>query len=240
MIRITYLGHSGFLAETERFCLLFDWSEGELPPLPEKPLLVFASHRHQDHFQPRIFTLDDGSRNVTFFLGHDLRLTDSRKQRWGVSPETYERCRVMAGNEIISLPGITVEALPSTDEGVAFLVTCDGRTIYHAGDLNWWHWEGEPSPWNENMERDFKQYMEPLRGRPIHLAFAPLDPRQEQAADWGFRYLLELADVRRIVPMHQWGDPSPTRQFCATYPELAHRVLTLEVPRETVVVNDPG
>ena len=55
MMRVTFLGHSGFLMESESVCLLFDWSEGELPPLPEKPLFVFASHRHQDHFQPRIF-----------------------------------------------------------------------------------------------------------------------------------------------------------------------------------------
>ena len=31
----------------------------------------------------------------------------------------------------------------------------------------------------------------------------------------GFRYLLELAQVERIVPMHQWGNPNPTREFCA-------------------------
>ena len=49
MMRVTFLGHSGFLMESESVCLLFDWSEGELPPLPEKPLFVFASHRHQDH-----------------------------------------------------------------------------------------------------------------------------------------------------------------------------------------------
>ena len=55
MIRATFLGHSGFLVELDNACLLFDWSEGALPPLPQKPLLVFASHRHQDHFQPRIF-----------------------------------------------------------------------------------------------------------------------------------------------------------------------------------------
>ena len=152
MIQATFLGHSGFLVETASACLLFDWSEGELPPLPEKPLLVFASHRHQDHFQPQIFALDDGNRNVCFLLGSDLKLTDSRRQRWHISSETASRCHVMKGGDSVAIGSARVEALTSTDEGVAFLVSCDGLTIYHAGDLNWWHWEGEDPNWNRNME----------------------------------------------------------------------------------------
>ena len=31
MIKVTYLGHSGFLAELEDVCLLFDYYKGELP-----------------------------------------------------------------------------------------------------------------------------------------------------------------------------------------------------------------
>ena len=49
-MRISFLGHSGFLLELPSATLLFDWSEGELPTLrPGRPLLVFASHHHEDH-----------------------------------------------------------------------------------------------------------------------------------------------------------------------------------------------
>lgn len=233
MIRVTFLGHSGFLVELEAACLLFDWSEGELPSLPEKPLLVFASHRHQDHFQPRIFTLDDDSREVSFFLGSDLKLTESRKQRWNIPPETAAHCHVLKGGETVRMGAAAVETLTSTDEGVAFLVTCSGHTIYHAGDLNWWHWVGEDPAWNRNMESNFKRYIEPLRGRHIDLAFAPLDPRQKNAASWGFRYLLELADISHIVPMHQWKNPQPTRDLCAAYPQLALAIAPLEISGQT-------
>ena len=235
MIRAVFLGHSGFLVETESTCLLFDWSEGELPELPEKPLLAFASHRHQDHFQPKIFALDDGSRKVSFLLGSDLKLTDSRRRRWNISADTAARCHVLKGGNTVTVDNVTAEALTSTDEGVAFLVTCGGTTIYHAGDLNWWHWDGEDPNWNRNMESDFKRYIEPLRGRVIDLAFAPLDPRQEAAAHWGFRYLLDLADIRRIVPMHQWKNPQPTREFCAAYPQFARQVVPMETPGQGIV-----
>ena len=48
---ITYINHSGFFVELDTVCLLFDWWKGELPELPDKPLLVFVSHRHADHFR---------------------------------------------------------------------------------------------------------------------------------------------------------------------------------------------
>ena len=67
-MRVTFLAHSGFLIELERLLLLFDWWKNELPPLPEKPLLVFASHSHEDHFSPRIFSLDNGQRDICFLM----------------------------------------------------------------------------------------------------------------------------------------------------------------------------
>ena len=49
MIKVTYLGHSGFLAELEDVCLLFDYYKGELPELdPDKKMAVFVSHSHYD------------------------------------------------------------------------------------------------------------------------------------------------------------------------------------------------
>lgn len=228
-MRVTFLAHSGFAVELEQVCLLFDWWKGELPPLPaDKPLLVFASHRHEDHFNPAVFSLDDGSRTVRFLLGHDIRLTERNLARWGVPAETAEKCLSLGGNDRAEpLPGIAVETLPSTDEGVAFVVTAEGRTIYHAGDLHWWHWEGEDKAWNRNMEVNFKRYLTPLEGRTLDLAMVPLDPRLEGAADWGLTYFLEHTDPRRVLPMHQWGDFALTGRFLARHPQWADRVVPI-------------
>ena len=123
-----------------------------------------------------------------------------------------------------------IEALPSTDEGEAFLVTADGQTIFHAGDLNWWHWEGEDKGWNRNMEVNFKKYAEPLRGRTIDLAMLPLDPRLGEAGFWGPAYFLETADIRRFLPMHQWGDFCFTWKFLEKHPAFTDRVLPVKEP----------
>jgi L-ascorbate metabolism protein UlaG (beta-lactamase superfamily) len=238
VIAVTYLFHSGFWVDLPGQCLLFDWWKGELPPLPDKPLTVFVSHRHPDHFNPRIFTLDNGEREVRFVLGRGIRLTDRTREKWGLTPATAAKCRVVAGGETLALPGLEVEALPSTDMGVAFLVRAGETVLYHAGDLNWWHWEGEDPAWNRNMEVDFKRDLEPLRGRRIDLAMAPLDPRLGAAEGWGLEYLLKTALVRRVLPMHQWEDPSPTARFCAAHPQWAGIVETVSRPGQTFLLEE--
>ena len=233
-MRAVFLDHSGFLVELDSAALLFDWWKGELPAIkPGVPLYVFASHVHPDHFDPRIFTLDDGSREVRFILGHDIKRSSRNLSRWGASPETAEKCRNLRGGETLELSGATVEALPSTDEGEAFLVTADGLTLFHAGDLNWWHWEGEERAWNRNMEVNFKRYTEPLEGREIDLAMLPLDPRLGEDGFRGPQYLLETAEIRRFLPMHQWGDFGFTEKFLARYPEFRSRTLPVAADGQT-------
>ena len=222
-MRVTYLAHSGFLIELSAVSLLFD----SRPPLAEgKPWLVFVGHGHEGHFDPHIVALDDGTREVRFLLGKGIHLGKGSMAKWGVSEATAGKCRlVRGGDDFEALPGVRVEALRSTDAGVAYLVTAEGKTIYHAGDLHWWHWEGEPKTDNANMAVNFRHFTEPLRGRRIDLAMVPLDGRLKAAEDWGLCYLLELADLRTVLPMHQWEDCSPTERFLQKHPEWAGRIL---------------
>lgn len=229
-MHVTFLAHSGFFLELETACLLFDWWKGELPLLPaDRPLLVFASHRHEDHFNPAIFSLAEGGRDVRFLLGKDIRLTERNRARWNLSDDAAGRCLCLGGGETVSpVPGVTVETLPSTDEGVAFVISLEGKTLFHAGDLNWWHWEGEDKAWNRNMEVNFKRYCEPLRGRHMDLAMFPVDPRLGEDGFRGPRYFLELTDTVRLLPMHQWEQFSFTRDFLAACPAFARQVLPVE------------
>lgn len=226
-MKVHFLAHSGFLVELEHSLLLFDWWKGELPPLPErKPLLVFASHSHRDHFKPEIFALDDGSREVRFLLGKDIRPNSRRRALWNLSDATFEKCtRLGGGRTDTPIPGVTVETLTSTDIGVAFLVTAEGKTIYHSGDLNWWYWAGESEDWNRDMEHNFKLYLEPLRGRQVDLAMFPLDSRLEAGEDLGLAYFLELTDTHRVLPMHQWEDYTATDRFVEKYPRWSQKIL---------------
>ena len=60
-MQLTYIFHSGFALETDRCILVFDyWMDpaGVMPRLLQspKPLYVFSSHFHEDHFNRDIFS----------------------------------------------------------------------------------------------------------------------------------------------------------------------------------------
>lgn len=204
-MKVTYIHHSSFCVELDHAALIFDYTEGPWPDIdPGKTVVIFASHRHGDHFSPVIFEKARQYDDVRFVLSDDIW-----KKR--VPEELLERTSFVkpgAVLEIGEVPGMTAETFRSTDEGVAFWVSCEGKTIYHAGDLNNWRWEGEPDPWNPNMDRKYHEELQKMSGRRADLAFLPLDPRQEQWFYLGMDEFLKSVDADLIFPMHCWGDYS--------------------------------
>ncbi len=53
-MKVTFILHSGYFVELDSCCLLFDYWRGDIPQ-SDKPLYVFASHHHEDHFSPEVF-----------------------------------------------------------------------------------------------------------------------------------------------------------------------------------------
>lgn len=198
-MKVTYIHHSAFAVETEYACLLFDYFEGALPEFPEeKPLYVFASHRHPDHFSKVIFKLEEKYPNIYFILSSDIW-----KKR--IPEELQERTWFLAPGETKTIGELTVEGFKSTDEGVAFWCCIDGREIYHAGDLNHWYWEGEEEQWNADMTAAYRKEIEKMAGRTADVAFLPLDPRLEQWFYLGIDDFMKVVDAKIIFPMHFWG-----------------------------------
>ncbi len=195
-MEIKYLGHSGFLVELERTLLLFDWVRGTLPPLdPAKELYVFASHVHGDHFDPHIFDLERPG--VHYVLSGDI--PKARAGRGDV--------RFLKPHERAQLGGVRVETLDSTDEGVAFLVEAEGRSILHMGDLHWWVWDDEPEEDNRRIEAKWTAELDRIAGRHFDVVFAVLDPRQEGEFWRGLDQLMSAVDADRVYPMHMWDRP---------------------------------
>lgn len=101
---------------------------------------------------------------------------------------------------------LKAETFRSTDEGVAFWCTVDGHTLYHAGDLNHWYWDGEDPQWNENMTRNYREEIGKMKGRHADAAFLPLDPRLGEYFYLGIDDFMKAADADWIFPMHFWGE----------------------------------
>jgi L-ascorbate metabolism protein UlaG (beta-lactamase superfamily) len=211
-LNFTYLDHSGFLVETDHFYLIFDYftdspkpgkrTDGVICPteLLDKQVLVFVSHRHGDHFNPVIFEWADQIPFVSYVISDDV-----------ASPA---KGLLVKPNQTDSVGNVLVETFRSTDEGVAFLVEVDGYRIYHAGDLNWWHWEGEEESYNRDMAKQYQKEINKLAGKTIDLAFVPVDPRLGSPAYlYGMDYLMRTVSVGRVVPMHFWKDYSVMNQM---------------------------
>lgn len=225
-MKITYIGHSGFLAELEQLSILFDYYRGELPDLSkDKKLYVCSSHRHEDHFNPDIFKLQGKYPQVEYLLSHDIWPSRVPKELLSQTVFLKPDCEWKDSR-------IQVETLQSTDEGVAFFIQAEGQMLYHAGDLNNWQWEGEAEEWNRKMERDFKAFLDPLRGKKIDAAFIPLDPRQEKNYSLGMDYFLELTDTKRIYPMHCWNHYSIIERWLSEHSDSRFKERIVKISSE--------
>ena len=193
-MKVTYLEHSGFAAEYKEYVLIFDWYRGSLPEFDQqKKIYVFASHSHYDHFNKKIFGWSEQYPDVRYILSADI-----------VGKEQSERTVYVTANKKYDFDGIKVQTLQSTDEGVAFIVYMEDKVIYHAGDLNWWHWEEEDDAYNRMMRGDYQKEIETLAGEKLDLAFVVLDPRQEEQFYWGFDWYMWHTDTKIVFPMHMW------------------------------------
>ena len=222
-MKVTYTKHSGFAVELADKTLLFDHYTGELPDFdPNKPLYIFSSHRHHDHFDPMIFGPAERY-NAKYILSNDIRMRPDGLDIHKIGPR-----------KALDLDDLHIETLKSTDEGVAFLVETEGLSIYHAGDLHFWLWEVENDEdrlWNENMSKKFPAEIDRIAGRRFDLAFLPLDPRQpEEFREKGIEVFLDRCTADHIFPMHCWEDYSVIPALLGHHPEYAQAVHTVTHP----------
>ena len=218
---IRYLYHSGFAVQTDRHFLIFDYwrskpkGEGlnsgviDRDALRGQDVVAFVSHRHSDHFSRRVLQWKQELPGMRLILSDDIRPVDG--------------AMMIGPGSSLTLPDLTVKTLKSNDEGVAFIVDVDGLRIYHAGDLNWWHWEGEPDDYNMGMAADYKSQISLLASMPIDIAFVPVDPRLEDQYAWGIDYFMRNVAVRYAVPMHFGNDTSVVARLLNDPVSLGYR-----------------
>lgn len=208
-MKVTYIFHSSFLVETEKNYLLFDYFKGDIPEMdPEKQLVVFVSHRHEDHFSPDIFKLSERYPKTEYVISDDI--WEKR-----VPQELFSKIQFIGPGEGLEAAGLKVKAYKSTDEGVAFLIWEGDTCIYHAGDLNNWTWIGEDENWNKQMAVHYHEELDKMAGTEIDLAFVPLDPRLAEMFHLGVDDFMKKVGAKKVFPMHFWEDYTVMKQLKA-------------------------
>jgi L-ascorbate metabolism protein UlaG (beta-lactamase superfamily) len=202
---IIYLENSGFVVQTAQHTLVFDYYQDTSDTIAKllqkgKLLHVFSSHSHHDHFNPIISTWQD--QVAAFFLSDDIGNV-------GISPEKIVWLRPY---ETSVHGNLQVKAYGSTDLGVSFLVEVDGWRLFHAGDLNWWHWKWDHK-YNQVLAQNlFEKEMDKLEGLQLDVAFFPVDSRLEEYRSIGVKEFCSRVNVEQLVAMHtrgeRWSPPS--------------------------------
>ena len=213
---IRYLEHSGFTVEAASKVLVFDYykdpqhivdvyarTAGET----KKPLWFFVSHSHGDHFNKNIVNFSDAA--VQYIYNADVPF---------MAPDAIKD-HPMKVYDTLTLGDVKITEYGSTDEGGSFLVETDGQRIFHAGDLNWWHWLGDTDENNAVAKENFVREMKHLDGKTFDVVFFPVDARLEGAREWGVTEFLKQVHVTKcLIPMHYFGAPwQPTAEFKAAY-----------------------
>lgn len=215
-MNLTYIFHSGFAIETGQCILVFDyWMDPSrvIPPLLKvhKPMYVFSSHFHEDHFTREIFNWKESKRDIIYLLSKDIlrhrRAAKNEADVWLAKGGVWED----------SL--LKVYAAGSTDSGVSWIVETDGKRIFHAGDLNNWYarfltddYKGGKVYSAEfgmevDPEREEKCFLGELKdikkiAKSFDVAMFPIDGRIGNGYTRGARQFIERFDVGLFVPMH--------------------------------------
>lgn len=202
-MKIFYIYHSGFAIETKNYKLIFDYytepkkNSGDFNIenfiIDNKHIFVFSSHGHGDHLNKDILRWKENNPNIKYILSDDIKVDG-------------EYIFVKEGDKL-KIDGIEIKVFGSTDLGVSYFVKCDGKSFFHAGDLNWWAWSDD-TPEEERYMREL--YMEKLEKiekeirEKIDFLFYPVDPRLEENSFLGVEEFIKRVKVENIVPMHMW------------------------------------
>jgi hypothetical protein len=219
-MKFTYVYHSCYVLETDTCSVIFDfykdsgelWNKGfihdELLSDSSKPLYVLSSHVHPDHFNASVLLWRAAGRNITYILSKDI--LDNKRA------ETSDDTVFLDKGDEYKDQNLYVKAFGSTDVGVSFFLKLDGKSIFHAGDLNNWHWKDESTAEEvaeaeafyhrelSDITREFKH---------LDLAIFPVDPRLGTDYSRGAREFLSQIEVDTFAPMHFGEAYSTIAQF---------------------------
>ena len=235
-LKVTYHYNSGFSIRVGSTLLVFDYWEGEGRRLGEvgrlnkailtafEQVYVFVSHGHPDHLDPVIYDWRTALPGITYIVSSDLPI--GKRGR-----------RIAPGEEMALGQDVSVRAFESADLGVSFLVTAYGMNIFHAGDLNLWHWRQESSLREiEAAEEAFYSACEPIPSGVIDLAMFPVDPRQGMMYDAGANHFILTKKPRLFIPMHWQDRPEVAVDFSRRARTPQTEVLAMTHPGESATV----
>jgi len=206
-MKLTYIYHSCYALECNKFTVIIDYFEDTLKAsaaglihqyLLHRPgkLYVLSSHAHPDHFNPEILQWKKQKEDIQYIFSRDILNAGITYQEDAIYLDKFE---------IYKDNLISIKAFGSTDIGISFLIQTEGKQIFHAGDLNNWHWNEECLPEeSQEYENNYLNELE-LLAKEVHhlnLAMFPVDPRLGKDYMRGAEQFISRIPTDIFAPMH--------------------------------------
>lgn len=236
-MRLVYIYHSGFVVEAEGFSVLIDYFkdtdkdpmkgyvQGELLKRPGK-LYVLASHFHPDHFNPEVLKWKERKEDIQYVFSKDIL----KRGRAKADDAFY-----LKKGDVYRDEHIAIRAFGSTDVGISFAIEMDGKLVFHAGDLNNWHWMDESTAQEvAEAEDHYLQELDLLAQNlpAMDLVMFPVDPRIGTNFMRGAQQFVDRIRTGVFVPMHFWERPAEVLSFGPYAESKGCRFVFLSVPGE--------
>lgn len=245
-MQVIFIHHSCFLVEVDERVLIFDYFDGNrvngftftgrIPTYaPDTRIYMFASHSHQDHYDMDILRWSEQYSNIHYIFSKDIRISPNFLAKHNIDPNVRKRVQFVTANKKYEVDDLEIRTLASTDVGVAFYVTVNGISLFHAGDLSDWEMEGAGDLINGKMRRTYRHEIRKLSDLPINLAFVPMDPRLGQYQSFGIDYFLKNTDAEYVFPMHMWQNYSAISEYKKRITNLGMADRVIEIERENQV-----
>ena len=206
-MKLTYLFNSGFIVEGERFMMVLDFFRDAHEGFVRQQLTAFqgwvyvlSTHWHPDHFNPEVMRWKKIRPDIRYVFSKDI----FKRKIW----MNFRDVDFLVKGQVWEDDTVRVQAFGSTDVGSSFLIEVDGKRIFHAGDLNFWHWSEVSTPEEVQVcERHFLKEIGLLAETTtqLDLAMFPVDPRQGKDYMLGAEQFVDRIHTDIFVPMH-FGD----------------------------------
>lgn len=228
-MEIVYLYHSAVAVKIGGGLLVFDYFRhkpgggieegyiGENELAAAARVYVFVSHPHSDHFNRCVFDWEKTNPRTAYVLDADV-------------PDAPGGAVKLSRGEAWSDDFLRVRAYGSTDIGVSYHVQCGGTSLFHAGDLNCWHWQDDGDErYARVMRTYFDREMRFIRHGVAHIdcAFFPVDRRMGGGYEEGPDRFIEIMKPRVFVPIH-FVDFADTKAYVERMNGSGTRVLAVE------------
>lgn len=220
---VTYIYHSCCVIEYEAFSVIIDYFKDAIEVdngnergwvkdyllKKNKPLYVLCTHSHADHFNAEVLSWDKEKEDIIYVFSKEIEdvFKESLKD---------DKVNYLHKQESYTDDNLSIKAFGSTDAGASFYIKHKETKVFHAGDLNNWHWNEEVSKeesfgYENQYICELELVAEEVKG--LNIAMFPLDPRLGKDFMRGGTQFVNKIKTDNFLPLHFGDNYKIIKQF---------------------------